>query len=221
MAPPCHLNCTEQLRNPVTSPDRPDSDPLVAAGALLACEVRCPPLPRSSPVSTPKPRSPACSVCPVSTAAQILTCAWIASRQLGYRPWPDDREAAARLLGAPLDAGSCREAVEQAQDPQSDVVLMDIRMPGTDGITATRRIVGKRGSAAAPWVLLPTTFDLDEYVLAGLEAGASGFLTEDTDPPYLGPCDTPGPDRVRQGGRIRGSPGAGPQAHGTAKHSAR
>lgn len=78
------------------------------------------------------------------------------------------------------EAADGQEAVDACAALQPDVVLMDIRMPGMDGVAATRRIVeGKRDPNAGPWVLLLTTFDLDEYVLAGLEAGASGFLTKD------------------------------------------
>lgn len=83
------------------------------------------------------------------------------------------------------EAADGRQAVRQAQSLQPDVVLMDIRMPGMDGIAATRQIVEERTSATGPWVLLLTTFDLDEYVLAGLEGGASGFLTKDAEPPDL------------------------------------
>nr|WP_242504578.1 response regulator transcription factor [Promicromonospora panici] len=82
------------------------------------------------------------------------------------------------------EAADGDEAVERVRDLRPDVVLMDVRMPGTDGITATRRIVA--GAApTGPRVLLLTTFDLDEYVLAGLEAGASGFLTKDVEPQDL------------------------------------
>jgi len=61
-------------------------------------------------------------------------------------------------------------------------VLMDVRMPGTDGIAATRRI---RAAEPAPRVLILTTFDLDEYVYAGLRAGASGFVLKDALAPEL------------------------------------
>jgi len=71
------------------------------------------------------------------------------------------------------------DAVEQTLRLDPDVVLMDIRMPGMDGVAATRAIVG---SERPPAVLILTTFDLDEYVHACLRAGASGFLLKDTDP---------------------------------------
>jgi DNA-binding NarL/FixJ family response regulator len=69
------------------------------------------------------------------------------------------------------------EAIERARELRPDVVLMDIRMPGMDGVEATARL-----SAAiepAPRVLVLTTFDLDEYVFGALRAGAAGFLLKD------------------------------------------
>ena len=74
------------------------------------------------------------------------------------------------------EAGDGEEAVRVTADTGPDVVLMDVRMPGTDGIAATRRI---RIADGTPRVLILTTFDLDEYVYAGLRAGASGFLLKD------------------------------------------
>ena len=73
------------------------------------------------------------------------------------------------------EAGDGAEAVARARETSPDVVLMDIRMPGVDGVEATRRIAVTDG----PRVLVLTTFDLDEYVYEALRAGASGFLLKD------------------------------------------
>ena len=70
------------------------------------------------------------------------------------------------------EAGTGEEAVLAARRHDPDVVLMDIRMPGLDGIEATRRLPGHR-------VLILTTFGLDEYIIEALRAGASGFLLKD------------------------------------------
>ena len=80
------------------------------------------------------------------------------------------------------EAGDGATGVSMTSSLHPDVVLMDVRMPGTDGIAATRFI-----TAADPAikVLILTTFDLDEYVFAGLKAGASGFLLKDAPPPEL------------------------------------
>ncbi|MFF0160310.1 response regulator [Streptomyces sp. NPDC005263] len=80
------------------------------------------------------------------------------------------------------EATNGSEAVRLAAEFHPDVVLMDVRMPGLDGIEATRRItaVGDRTR-----VLILTTFDLDEYAYAGLRAGASGFLVKDAQPEDL------------------------------------
>ncbi|MGN9792911.1 response regulator [Streptomyces sp. OZ13] len=76
------------------------------------------------------------------------------------------------------EAGTGAQAVQLAQDVRPDVVVMDIRMPGMDGIEATARILA--GPSAAR-VLVLTTFDDDEYVYGALRAGASGFLVKDMD----------------------------------------
>jgi DNA-binding NarL/FixJ family response regulator len=77
------------------------------------------------------------------------------------------------VLGTASDGA---EAVLVCQEVRPDVVLMDIRMPGTDGIAATARLAAL---ADPPKVLILTTFDLDEYVFDALRAGASGFLLKD------------------------------------------
>jgi len=87
-------------------------------------------------------------------------------------------------LSAVGEAATGAEAVEIARREKPDVVLMDIRMPGTDGIEATRQITAAP-PASAVRVLILTTFDLDEYVFAALRAGASGFLLKDTRPADL------------------------------------
>jgi len=80
------------------------------------------------------------------------------------------------------EAGDGAEAVEAAERLRPDVVLMDIRMPGMDGLTATERITAQVPSVR---VLALTTFDLDEYAFGVLRAGASGFLLKDTRPAEL------------------------------------
>jgi DNA-binding NarL/FixJ family response regulator len=74
------------------------------------------------------------------------------------------------------------EAVPLAARHRADVVLMDVRMRGGDGLTATRHLLALD---SAPRVVVLTTFDLDEYVFAALQAGASGFLLKDTPPQEL------------------------------------
>ena len=76
------------------------------------------------------------------------------------------------------------EAVRVARAEKPDVVLMDIRMPGTDGLEATRQI-GADAELADVHVVILTTFDLDEYVFEALRVGASGFLVKDTEPVEL------------------------------------
>lgn len=82
------------------------------------------------------------------------------------------------------EARDGQEAIIQIDRCQPDVVLMDVRMPGVDGIQATRRILGDEGRPA-PKVIMLTTFDMDEYVHDALRAGASGFLLKDVPPEQL------------------------------------
>ncbi|WP_446663996.1 response regulator [Flexivirga sp. B27] len=84
------------------------------------------------------------------------------------------------VLGDDPSDGAAGVAVARAQRP--DVVLMDIRMPGTDGIEATKMLVGKPDS---PHVIVLTTFDSDDLIVQALRAGASGFLLKDTPPERL------------------------------------
>jgi len=80
------------------------------------------------------------------------------------------------------EASDGREAVQRAAELRPDIVLMDVRMPGMDGLAATREIVAARPESR---VIVLTTFDLDEYAFGGLRAGASGFLLKDARPAEL------------------------------------
>jgi DNA-binding NarL/FixJ family response regulator len=84
-----------------------------------------------------------------------------------------DAQEDIEVVGEAEDGG---RAVDLARELRPDVVLMDIRMPGVDGIEATRRLVA---GGDAPRVLMLTTFDGDEYVYEAMKAGASGFLLKD------------------------------------------
>jgi DNA-binding NarL/FixJ family response regulator len=82
------------------------------------------------------------------------------------------------------EAANGEEALTLARHYRPDVVLMDIRMPGLDGLEATRRIVGEEQLSGVR-VLVLTTFEIDEYVFEALRGGASGFLLKDTEPSEL------------------------------------
>jgi DNA-binding NarL/FixJ family response regulator len=98
--------------------------------------------------------------------------------RLGFRMILE-REPGLTIVGEAADG---TQAVALSRELRPDVVLMDVRMPGLDGIAATQAIT----AAGLPSrVLILTTFDLDEYVYAGLRAGASGFLLKDAPPATL------------------------------------
>ncbi len=88
---------------------------------------------------------------------------------------------AAEDIEVVAEATDGAEAVAAVRDTHPDVVLMDVRMPGTDGLAATRLITSDPELASTRVVVL-TTYELDEYVFEALRAGASGFLTKDVDP---------------------------------------
>jgi DNA-binding NarL/FixJ family response regulator len=82
------------------------------------------------------------------------------------------------------EASNGAEAVESARRERADVVLMDIRMPGVDGLEATRRIAADEALAGVKVIIL-TTFESDEYVYQAIRSGASGFLLKDAEPADL------------------------------------
>jgi DNA-binding NarL/FixJ family response regulator len=88
-------------------------------------------------------------------------------------------ESDIELVGEAADG---QEAVDLAQRLRPDVVLMDVRMPVMDGVEATRRVIGRDPSIK---ILILTTFDIDDYVIEALRAGASGFLLKDVRPDEL------------------------------------
>lgn len=81
-------------------------------------------------------------------------------------------------------ASNGNEIVEIASKENPDVILMDVRMPNMDGLEATRKIL-KEDTNANTRIIILTTFDLDEYVMAAIHTGASGFLLKDTEPETL------------------------------------
>lgn len=88
------------------------------------------------------------------------------------------------------EAANGEEAVRTLASTPADVVMMDVRMPGMDGIEATRRILAPSDTstgptASGPRIVVLTTFDLDEYALSAINAGASGFLLKDAPPEEL------------------------------------
>ena len=129
----------------------------------------------TNPQPTPAPPSPPPSTAGAPPPVRIVVA--------------DDHQVVRTGFAALLDtqpdftvvgtAGDGTEAVRICRELRPDVVLMDVRMPLTDGIEATRQLTGSGSEADRPRILILTTFDLDEYVYDALRAGANGFLLKD------------------------------------------
>ncbi|HEY5224804.1 MAG TPA: response regulator transcription factor [Microbacteriaceae bacterium] len=115
---------------------------------------------------------------PANAGISILIVDDQALVRMGFR-MVLDAEPDLRVVG---EASDGREAIARAAALHPDIVLMDVRMPGLDGIAATRQIVAELADTR---VIVLTTFDLDEYAFGGLRAGASGFLLKDARPAEL------------------------------------
>ena len=83
-----------------------------------------------------------------------------------------------------VQAANGEQIVKLTESEHPDIILMDVRMPGMDGLEATRKILQQKTNANTRIIIL-TTFDLDEYVMAAIHAGVSGFLLKDTEPETL------------------------------------
>jgi DNA-binding NarL/FixJ family response regulator len=114
----------------------------------------------------------------VSDPTTILLVDDQAMLRMGYRMVLDAQPD----LSVVGEAENGLEAIELTARLEPDVVLMDVRMPGIDGVQATERIVSTGSSSR---IIILTTFDLDEYAYGALRAGASGFLLKDAPPPDM------------------------------------
>lgn len=133
-----------------------------------------------APVSNSEPLQPGGAERPgeVSGTISVVLADDQALMRMGFRMVLEAEEDIA-VVGEASDGTS---ALAQAKALHPDVILMDVRMPGMNGIEATERIARE---CPGTRVLILTTFDLDEYAFAGLRAGASGFLLKDTRPAEL------------------------------------
>ncbi|OLO84337.1 response regulator [Actinomyces naeslundii] len=133
-----------------------------------------------APVSNSEPLQPGGAERPgeVSGTISVVLADDQALMRMGFRMVLEAEEDIA-VVGEASDGTS---ALAQAKALHPDVILMDVRMPGMNGIEATERIARE---CPGTRVLILTTFDLDEYAFAGLRAGASGFLLKDTRPTEL------------------------------------
>jgi DNA-binding NarL/FixJ family response regulator len=120
-----------------------------------------------------------------------------------------DRERDMQVVG---EAGDGREALDRVRETHPDVLLLDIRMPGMDGLE-TLSAISADGKLADTRVIVVTTFEIDEYVFRALQAGASGFILKDTAPAELVRAI-----RVVAGGEALLSPSPGDQGDDHAHH---
>lgn len=133
------------------------------------------------PASTPSTSTQSTSIPPSATAPTRVVLADDQDLIRAGLRLVIDRAAGLTVVG---EAATGEEAVRVAREARADVVLMDIRMPGLDGLAATRRIAAD-DSLAGVRVLILTTFEVDEYVVEALRSGASGFLGKGSRPEVL------------------------------------
>ena len=117
---------------------------------------------------------------PAGAAIRVLLADDQALIRAGYRALLESADG----IDVAAEAADGADAVHQTRLHHPDVILMDIRMPGVDGLEATRRICAATGPAG-PRIIILTTYEADQYVYAAIRAGASGFLVKDTEPADL------------------------------------
>ena len=128
--------------------------------------------PGRSPTASPSWPNSRSRRCEMTTPTRVLIVDDDVATRVGLRVIMN-AEPDIEVVG---ESGSAEDAYRQIEEVEPDVVLMDVQLPGADGITATKRITSRATDDDGPRVIVLTTYELDDYVFRSLEAGASGFL---------------------------------------------